>query len=192
MDVADLQRVMRQYFDGKQRNANGMLSLGVAIRTINFKTNPHHAAAADWKAARDLGLLITMHASGTGSAAPLEERGLLGPDVLLINTSGYNDAERAILAKHRVRVAMAPYSNMRSTHNLPPVSSLLNAGILTGISFDSPAIAGNNDFFSQMRVLFDGEIVRTNSEVALTMPRVVELATIEGARSWGSTTSPAR
>ena len=105
--------------------------------------------------------------------------------MLLINTSGYNDAERAILAKHRVRVAMAPYSNMRSTHNLPPVSSLLNAGILTGISFDSPAIAGNNDFFSQMRVLFDGEIVRTNSEVALTMPRVVELATIEGARVLG-------
>jgi cytosine/adenosine deaminase-related metal-dependent hydrolase len=74
---------------------------------------------------------------------------------------------------------------MRSTHNLPPVTSLLKAGIVTGISFDTPAIAGNNDYFSHLRVLFDTEIVRTNSEVALTMPRVVELATIEGAKVLG-------
>ena len=40
MDVADLKRVMRQYFDGKQRNTNGMLSLGAAIRAMNFTTNP--------------------------------------------------------------------------------------------------------------------------------------------------------
>jgi cytosine/adenosine deaminase-related metal-dependent hydrolase len=185
MDVADLQRVKRQYFDGKQRNASGMLSLGAAIRSLNFTTRPNPGAVADWKSARDLGLVITVHASGRGTGAALEEHGLLGPDVLLINGSGHTDAEREILAKRRVRVAMAPYSNMRSTHNLPPVSSLLNAGILTGISFDTPAIAGNNDFFSQMRVLFDTEIVRTNSEVALTMPRVVELATIEGARVLG-------
>jgi cytosine/adenosine deaminase-related metal-dependent hydrolase len=185
MDLADLKRVMNQYLGGKQRSADGMLSLGAAIRTMNLKAIPDHAAAADWKAARDLGLVITMHASGTGLAASLEEQGLLGPDVLIINTSGYNDAERAILAKHRVRVAMAPYSNMRSTHNLPPVTALLNAGIVTGISFDTPAIAGNNDYFSHLRVLFDTEIVRTKSEVALTMPRVVELATIEGARVLG-------
>ncbi len=185
MDIADLKRVMQQYFGGKQRNADGMLSLGAAIRSMNFTNNPTTGAEADWKAARELGLVLTVHASARGSGAVLGERGLLGPDVLLINSSGHTDEERAILAKHRVRVAMAPYSNMRSTHNLPPVSALLNAGVVTGISFDTPAIAGNNDFFSQLRVLFDSEIVRTNSEVALTMPRVVELATIEGARVLG-------
>ena len=185
MDVADLQRVKRQYVGGKQRSADGMLSLGAAIRSMNFTRDPNHAGETDWKAARELGLVITVHASGRGTGAALEARGLLGPDVLLINASGHTDAEREILAKRRVRVAMAPFSNMRSTHNLPPVSSLLNAGVVTGISFDTPAIAGNNDFFSHMRVLFDTEIVRTNSEVALTMPRVVELATIEGARVLG-------
>ncbi len=85
MDVADLQRVMRQYFDGRQRNASGMLSLGAAIRSLNFTNNPTTGAEADWKSARELGLLITMHASGKGTGAVLEERGLLGPDVLLIN-----------------------------------------------------------------------------------------------------------
>jgi 5-methylthioadenosine/S-adenosylhomocysteine deaminase len=185
MDVADLKRVMHQYFGGKQRSADGMVSLGAAIRSLNFTSNPNPGAVADWKAARELGIVITVHASGRGTGAALEENGLLGPDVLLINGSGHTDAEREILAKRRVRVAMAPFSNMRSTHNLPPVSSLLKAGVVTGISFDTPAIAGNNDFFSHLRVLFDTEIVRTNSEVALTMPRVVELATIEGARVLG-------
>ena len=67
MDIADLQRVMQQYFGGKQRNADGMLSLGAAIRSMNFTNNPTTGAEADWKAARELGLVLTMHASARGS-----------------------------------------------------------------------------------------------------------------------------
>ena len=60
-----------QYFGGKQRNADGMLSLGAAIRSMNFTNNPTTGAEADWKAARDLGLVITVHASARGSGAVL-------------------------------------------------------------------------------------------------------------------------
>ena len=185
MDVADLKRVMQPVLRRQAAQRRRHAFIGRRDPIYELHENPKPPAVADWKAARELGIVITVHASGRGTGAALEEQGLLGPDVLLINGSGHTDAEREILAKRRVRVAMAPFSNMRSTHNLPPVSSLLKAGVVTGISFDTPAIAGNNDFFSHLRVLFDTEIVRTNSEVALTMPRVVELATIEGARVLG-------
>ena len=45
----------------------------------------------DWAGARKLGLPITIHAGGKGRVALLEKEGMLGPDVQLINPTGFDE-----------------------------------------------------------------------------------------------------
>ena len=74
---------------------------------------------------------------------------------------------------------------MRIGFGLPPVSELLAAGIACGVSVDTSALIGNSSLFAAMRDVRDGENARMLSEFALSARRVLELGTIEGARSLG-------
>ena len=69
----------------------------MASRSIS--TSPRGAVSMqaiqrDWAAARRLKLPITLHTGGRGVVEVLEREGLLGPDVQLINTSNWDDADR--------------------------------------------------------------------------------------------------
>ena len=59
------------------------------------------------------------------------------------------------------------------------------AGIPCGVSVDTSALIGGSSLFGVMRDVRDAENARTLSEFKLTARRVLELGTIEGARSLG-------
>ncbi len=59
------------------------------------------------------------------------------------------------------------------------------AGVLVSLSVDTTALAGNADMFATMRATQNIENARSGSEFALPPRRVVELATISGARDLG-------
>ena len=54
-----------------------------------------------------------------------------------------------------------------------------------GVSVDTSALIGNSSLFGVLRDVRDAENARTLNEFALTARRVLELGTIEGARSLG-------
>ena len=62
-------------------------------------------------------------------------------------------------------------------------SIVLVAGILVGLSVDTTALSGNADMFAIMKAIQNVENSRTENEFMLPARRVLELATIEGARS---------
>jgi cytosine/adenosine deaminase-related metal-dependent hydrolase len=68
---------------------------------------------------------------------------------------------------------------------VPPTSTFLQAGIPLGLSVDTTALSGNADMFGIMKVTQNAENARTENEFQLPARRVLELATIEGARSMG-------
>src|SRR5690606_14665750 len=61
----------------------------------------------------------------------------------------------------------------------------LAAGVPVGLSVDTPTLSGNADMFAIMKAIQNIENGRTENEFALPARRVLELATIEGARSMG-------
>jgi cytosine/adenosine deaminase-related metal-dependent hydrolase len=69
--------------------------------------------------------------------------------------------------------------------DIPTVSDFLAAGIPCGVSVDTSALIGSSSLFGVMRNVRDAENARTLSEFKLTARRVLELGTIEGARSMG-------
>jgi cytosine/adenosine deaminase-related metal-dependent hydrolase len=61
----------------------------------------------------------------------------------------------------------------------------LDAGVPIGLSVDTPTLSGNADMFAIMKAILNVENGRALNEFKLTARRVLELATIEGARSVG-------
>src|SRR5438128_3471769 len=119
------------------------------------------AIKRDWAAARRLGLPITLHTGGKGIVEILEREGLLGPDVQLINTSNWDDADRARIAKSGAHVSITPHSEMRYSYALPQAVELLKLGLKVSLAMDTAPVAGSMDLFSAMRLMMDTQFVRS-------------------------------
>jgi cytosine/adenosine deaminase-related metal-dependent hydrolase len=68
---------------------------------------------------------------------------------------------------------------------LPTTREFLDLRIPVGLSVDTPALSGNADMFAIMKAIQKVANGRARDEFGLPARRVLELATIEGARSMG-------
>jgi len=89
------------------------------------------------------------------------------------------------LAENRVNVSVSPYSELRIGFGMPIAADLVKAGVTVGLSVDTTTLSGNADMFAIMKAIQNVENSRTENEFKLPARRVLELATIEGARSMG-------
>jgi cytosine/adenosine deaminase-related metal-dependent hydrolase len=64
-------------------------------------------------------------------------------------------------------------------------AELLAGGVEVGLSVDTPTLSGNADMFGIMKAVQNIENGRARDEFKLSARRVLELATIGGARSMG-------
>lgn len=176
-DLARLDGDWQAYSNG------GLLSLGLAWRGARSE-----ASLADYRAARALGLPVSVHVNvspSTGGIGAIEAAGLLGPHVQLIHAIWSSREEIAAVAERGASVSLSPYTEMRIGFGFPTTGELLDAGIPVGLSVDTPTLSGNADMFAIMKAIQNVENARARDEFRLTARRVLELATIEGARSMG-------
>ncbi|MSQ50336.1 MAG: cytosine deaminase [Betaproteobacteria bacterium] len=182
MDLADLARVKSQLAASNER----LITLGMSSRGIAENADMIRTRRLEWAATRKLGLPITMHAGNTGQVALLEREGLLGPDLQLVHPTMTSAAEMKLLAASRTSFSTSPVTETRRTQERGDIQlmELLNARIQVSLSVDH--IAGLNcDFFNQMRVLHWNHQKRIGDKVPLSTRRIVELATMDGARDLG-------
>jgi 5-methylthioadenosine/S-adenosylhomocysteine deaminase len=188
IDLADLERRRREW----PRYANGgLIDLGLAWRGPSTGATGAVAAAAyrrDFDAARRLGLPISVHANnrkGSDAIALLAREKFLGRDVQVIHATWVTPDEVRALADSGASVSVSPYTEMRIGFGFPPTGEFLAAGIPLGLSVDTTALSGNADMFAIMKAIQNIENGRTQNEFKLPARRVLELATLEGARSMG-------
>jgi len=188
IDLADLERLQRNW----AANSNGgLLSLGLAWRGVSTGATGSVSAAAyrqDFDAARRLGIPISVHANnrkGSDAIALLAREKFLGKDVQVIHATWVSPEEIRALADNGCAVSLSPYTELRIGFGFPPTGEFLAAGIPVGLSVDTTALSGNADMFAIMKAIQNIENARTNNEFKLPARRVLELATIEGARSMG-------
>ena len=185
MDVADLERMHREW---SAYASEGRLTLGMASRSVSNSPRGAAELAAihrDWEAARALKLPITIHTGGKGIVALLAREGLIGADVQLINSTAWDDTDRALVAKSGTHVSMSPSSEMRYSYALPQLLELLKLGLKVSLAIDTPAVSGTADMFAQMRLLMDTQFVRSKDPLSVTARQVLEMATINGAWDLG-------
>jgi cytosine/adenosine deaminase-related metal-dependent hydrolase len=140
----------------------------------------------DWEGARALGLPITVHTSGPSPIMQLEEAGLLGPDLQLVHPLLTTPEERAILKRRGVSYSTAPTGEARRPAAVGEIQlgELLEAGVKVSLSTDHTTNY-NCDPFVAMRVLFALHQHRVGNKIPLTLKRLVQLATLDGAVDLG-------
>lgn len=173
---------LRESIKDSQKN---LLSLGFAPREVSVYKMYHR----DWEMARKMGLPITVHANSSRSEALeielMSKEGLLGKDVQIIHATVVTPAEIEQLAKSGTSVSLTPYTEMRGGFGFPTVGELFSAGVLVSLGIDTTALAGNADMFAIMKAVQSVRNARAESEFKLLPRRVIELATIDGARAMG-------
>ncbi len=194
MDLAGLARVKTTWMPDK----DGLLTLGICSRNLGALTIGGAAAATsrgvlsveqikrDWDGARALGLPITMHTSGASPITDLERAGLLGPDVQLVHPLLTTPGERAILKARGVSYSTSPQLESRRAAQLGVIQlgELLEAGVKVSLSTDH-ITSISCDPFASMRTLFALHSHRIGSRAPLTLKRLLQLATIDGAVDLG-------
>jgi 5-methylthioadenosine/S-adenosylhomocysteine deaminase len=190
MDLAGL-RALRQ--DWKAGPGRELLTLGMACRGLGGSNPamrvPPWVYRREVGAARELGLPVTVHASGPPAAAgqigALAADGLLGPDLQVVHANCATPEEISQLAEAGCAVSLSPFSELLIGYGLPQTAELLAAGIRVGLSVDTTALTGNADMFAIMK-LTQGLINGTaQQEFACTARQALALGTIGGARSLG-------
>src|SRR5262245_21354405 len=188
IDLADLERMWRSW---PAYSNGGLLSLGLAWRGVATGATGSVSAAAyrqDFDAARRLGIPISVHANnrkGSDAIALLAREKFLGKDVQVIHATWVSPEEIRALADNGCSVSLSPYTELRIGFGFPPTGEFLAAGVTVGLSVHTTELSGNADMFAIMKAIQNIENGRTNDEFKLPARRVLELATIEGARSMG-------
>lgn len=181
MDIDDVDRV-RAWLDGR---SDDRLSLGVSLRG---PTRTERGIMLDeWAAARERGLPITMHLGGRradtdryADIGAMGEDGLLGEDVQLVHAVDADARELALLAETGTSLTLSPVSELK-TMDFPPLGDALEAGVQVSLSIDTLALPTTADMFEVMKLMLYMERHRDRESI-LDLRRVLELATIEGAR----------
>jgi len=186
MNSADVARVKSEWFA-----QNDLLHLGVALRTpVAYQRGnvPIDILRTDIQKARELNLPITMH-NRQGAVTLLDQNGLLASDFLLVHPQALTEQEIELLARKEVKISCAPVlENTRGTNGpRGPIqfSELTDAGVQWSLSVDEVATNGRADFFGVMREMLRSGWQRVGDHTPVPPRRMLEFATIEGAKALG-------
>lgn len=175
--------------------AGGRLTYAFAPRFVLSCTEKLLAEVA--RLAREKGVRIHTHASenptecrvvrelrGRDNIAYFHALGLSGPHVTLAHCVWPTDEERRLLAETGTRVCHCPSSNLKLASGVAPVPELLDQGISVCLGADGAPCNNNLDLFTEMRLAALLHKPRVGP-TAMPALRVLEMATLEGARALG-------
>ena len=146
----------------------------------------------------ELGIPIQMHIHETVSEiedavkktgkrplARLEELGLLTPDLQAVHMTQLLDEEIELLASCGVHVIHCPESNMKLASGICPVEKLLQSGVNVALGTDGAASNNDLDMLGEMKTAALLAKVSAKKATAVSVTKVLEMATINGAKALG-------
>jgi cytosine/adenosine deaminase-related metal-dependent hydrolase len=190
-DLPDLADMERLHGDWDKYSNGGLIALGFAWRGQggNSAPVPEEVWKKEYETGRKLGIPISVHASGSrptiGQIAALAKAGCLSKDMQVIHANFATEEEIRALASSGAAVSASPFTELRIGFGLQQTGKFLAAHVPVGLSVDTVELSGNADMFAIMKAIQNVENGETEKEFTLPARRVLELATIEGARSMG-------
>lgn len=171
------------------RQETDRVRIGLGWRGLSLE-NPeaNDLLMSELTAARERGLPIGVHArtttTGPGSIAALIQAGVLGPDMQLIHATGITRDQVAVVNEAGSSITLTPVTEQRVGFGLTTLQDFENVERLS-LGIDGNALAGTANMFEQMRLLALTSSGAAGDELIVSPRRLLEMATIEGARSLG-------
>ncbi len=177
-----------------------LVSLWTCLQGPDFL--PLEPALADMRRLAELGVPVAIH---TGAAiyanrkprllAQLDAAGLLNERLQIVHSNHHEADEYALAASKGVMLCSTPEVEMRMGHGHPALFKAAAAGMRVSVGTDIPSMVGGG-LLPQLRVALAAELHRINLEAIgagrgvpatppVTAKRMLEFATIEGARGLG-------
>ncbi len=122
--------------------------------------------------------------TGLSNIEYLEAVGLTGANVVLAHCVHVNESEIELLSRTQTNVAHCPSSNLKLGSGVAPVEEMLARGLSVSLGADGAACNNRLDMFTEMRTAALLQKVKHGPD-ALPASRVLQMATIDGARALG-------
>jgi cytosine/adenosine deaminase-related metal-dependent hydrolase len=186
--LAAIERLMRRHHGAGDGRIQVWPSPGVAI----LCTREGLLGARDL--ARRFGTMLTLHLAesphdrdqgGMSSIAYLGSIGFLGPEVLAGHCVQSDADDIRTLKAFDVKVANNPVSNLFLGSGIAPVAELQAAGVTVGLGTDDGNCNNSVNIIADMKIAALGQKAKYQRSTAITAEKVVEMATIDGARAVG-------
>jgi 5-methylthioadenosine/S-adenosylhomocysteine deaminase len=115
----------------------------------------------------------------------LSDIGFLGPDVLAAHCVHCSTHDIRILHHHDTKISHNPCSNQYLASGCAPIPEMLRNGVTVGLASDGPASSNNHSLFQAMKfAALQHKGVHQDATI-ITAEKVLEMATIDGARAVG-------
>ncbi|MCD6469233.1 amidohydrolase [Candidatus Bathyarchaeota archaeon] len=122
---------------------------------------------------------------GKSEVELLNDIGLLRPNLLAAHCIHLSDQDVMLMAKRDVKVVYNPVSNMKLASGIPKIKDLLDAGLTVSLGTDGPASNNSLDMFDTMKFATLLQKAKYRDPRVLPAKKVIEMATIDGARALG-------
>lgn len=174
---------------------DGLLTLGLAILGPHYST--YDVAAHDFRLARELGLIASMHCAGAEARTPdgwdrLAAEGLLGDNNNIVHGQNLTDAQLGMMLERGVTFSLTPETEMTQGHGFAITGRLRALGSRPSLGVDlESSISG--DMFTVARMAlasqraFDNEASKRTAgklpdTTSITTREALAWITVEGAR----------
>lgn len=149
--------------------------------------------------ASDAGVPITMHMLETETDNVIckerygmkdaitffEKTHLLGDDLLAVHVVAVGDRELKAFREHGVKVSHNPMANMYLASGVAPITDMLERNICVSLGTDGAASNNSTDMLETLKMTALLHKVNAQDPTAITGNKVLEMATIDGARAIG-------
>ncbi len=210
---AESMALLREGIDALRAQATDLVRVGVSPHAPYSVSDELFAAAARY--ALDESLPVTVHiaesraewelvVNGTGDFAEglrsrgipvtprgpspvalLDRTGVLRSRPLLVLVIHVTPEDQQRIAATGSTVAHCPASNAKLGHGVAPLMQMMGHGIPIGLGTDSVASSNRMDLLDEARLAVLAQRSATRSPDALTATRILEMATLGGAKVLG-------
>ena len=115
----------------------------------------------------------------------LEEIGFLCDRIVAAHCNWLNERDMKILAKHGVKIAHNPVSNMKLSTGVMPYPEMVKAGLTVSLGTDGCASNNSLDMFEEMKFAAMLQKSARNDPTAMPAGEAWEIATVNGAKALG-------
>ncbi len=189
--LAECERLIKTYNRG-----NGRVQIGMSPCILWMVDEP--TLVETRRLANGVGGIISIHLSETNfevdqslrkyGKRELEvmcETGFLGGDVLAVHCTKCTARDIRLMKVFDVKVSHNPCSNMYLAAGVAPIPQMLMAGLTVGVATDGPASNNNQNMIHVLKYSALLHKVAHEDPTIMTAEKVIEMATIDGARAIG-------
>ncbi|MEW6621710.1 MAG: amidohydrolase [Bacillota bacterium] len=187
----DFKKLHQQY-----HNKNGLIKVWLAPAAVWSNTCKMFKLIKDLMGEYDTGLSVHISETpfdrrasemlhGCNDIEFLEKNSLLGPRTLMVHCVHLTKREIRLTKATKTAVSHNPVSNMYLSSGVAPIPDLVERGVAVGVATDGAASNNTNDMLEVLKTTALLHKVNSLDPTVITAERVLEMATIDGARAIG-------